>query len=585
MVTIYIPKLILDRLQQAWSGDLVAFLSLLAPIKLFLIYGKELLDQKMNHEGTAFNWAVSAAFSDKIMKVKYELLEDPEALDQKERAWAPNRFGYIPMILEQGQAAISSLVTILSIVFILIQFSLLLFLSVTLFAVAGYLIEEKISLAMRDFQKNLIPINRRYNYYFSRLLDDSAQKDLRLYRTDDLLLKKVNAYNDELYRMIREVRIKTAYAKSLSALFIGLSRFILYGYAGLRTLGIWGAKISLGSFSVLIGANESYANALRSFGLNLAQIFIFAPMMQPLLDYFDLEEMEKGGDSRDEAGEKSSKQAKAVKKPGRLQSLTFEGVSFTYPKTDRQVLDRVSFQLSRGESLAIVGRNNAGKSTIVKLICRLFEPDEGKILWNGTDIRDFAYSDYLEELACVFQDFKLFPLRIWENLTGYRKGFGPPEGDAPFCSEGRSLSGDQEEELYALLDRVEMKETVRALPQGLNSWLDKTVNEDAAAFSGGQLQKLAIARAIYSDSSVAILDEPTAALDPLAESEVYGHFADLVRGKTAIFISHRMSASRFCDRIIVLDGGHITGNGNHDQLIRENDLYRSLYEAQAGYYR
>ncbi|MFA6690650.1 MAG: ABC transporter ATP-binding protein, partial [Saccharofermentanales bacterium] len=250
---------------------------------------------------------------------------------------------------------------------------------------------------------------------------------------------------------------------------------------------------------------------------------------------------------------------------GELESIAFENLVFSYPNSDRVILDDISFEIKKGEKISIVGLNNAGKSTIVKLICRLFESDSGRILWNGIDIRDYDYDSYLEQISCVFQDFMVFPFTIQDNID--------PLGE----------SG--EDEVWEILDEVSMGSDVRSLPQQLNTYLDKSLFEEATDMSGGQKQKIAIARAVRKEADLVILDEPTAALDPLAESEVYEHFNDLVRGRTAIFISHRMSSSVFCDKILLLDGGRIAAMDSHEILMKGNNLYRTLFETQAANYR
>lgn len=215
-----------------------------------------------------------------------------------------------------------------------------------------------------------------------------------------------------------------------------------------------------------------------------------------------------------------------------------------------------------------MGLNNAGKTTIVKLICRLFEPDSGRILWNGIDIRDYDYEAYIDKLSCVFQDFQLFPFTIQENIVTQKSGQDEKE----------------EKRLWQVLEEVDMREAVETLPNKAQTYLDKSLYEEATDLSGGQKQKLAIARSIYKESDLVILDEPTAALDPLAESEVYENFNQLVQNRTAIFISHRMSSSIFCDRIILLENGKIAGFDSHEKLMKGHNLYRKLFETQAKNY-
>ncbi len=580
LLTIWIPKIVLDGFDKGWTFiNLVQVLIILAFTKLLVNYFEELALQRSNHEQNLFSSKVDVYFSQKITKVKYEILEDPDALDLKQRALAPIDYGYLQWIFINLAEIFSSILTIAGIVTILINFSVRLFLVITIISVIALLVEVRLSAIQIKFQQELVPINRRYNYYVGVLNNEIYQKEHRLYNLSDVVVDKLVSYNKEIYSKLESMYIEIGNAQTVSAFINVFSRLILYSYAGLRVLGIMGGEIGLGNFSILVGANENYGNSLRLLGKSVIETINMLRVIEPVIIFLELEEMDEEPQSKTKIGKliKKHDRIMELKKPGKLKQLKFENVSFTYPKTERLILDDITFTLDEGEILAIVGRNNAGKSTIVKLICRLFEQDSGRILWNGVDIREFSYSDYLDELACVFQDFKLFPLRIWENVSS-------TWSQASIDTEKNTVPLELEENINKVICQVDLTETINKLPNGLNTWLEKSLNEDATDFSGGQKQKLAIARAVYKDSSVATLDEPTASLDPLAESEVYDHFAELIKGKTAIFISHRMSASRFCDRIIVLDNGKITGDGSHSKLVKENDLYSTLYDAQAKYY-
>ncbi|MDD2427381.1 MAG: ABC transporter ATP-binding protein, partial [Eubacteriales bacterium] len=297
-------------------------------------------------------------------------------------------------------------------------------------------------------------------------------------------------------------------------------------------------------------AAENFATSLREA---VSSIMMVAQNISHLVPFASFMLMkERGVDSGELAADE-------------LDSISFENLSFSYPNSDRVILKDISFTIRRGERISIVGLNNAGKSTIVKLICRLFEPDSGRILWNGIDIREYDYDSYLEQLSCVFQDFMIFPFTIRDNVD--------PAGKS------------SESALWEILDEVSIGADVRALPEQVDTYMDKSLYEEATDMSGGQKQKLAIARSIRKGADLVILDEPTAALDPLAESEVYEHFNELVRERTAIFISHRMSSSKFCDKILLLDGGKIVAFESHENLMRGDNLYRQLFETQAANYR
>lgn len=243
--------------------------------------------------------------------------------------------------------------------------------------------------------------------------------------------------------------------------------------------------------------------------------------------------------------------------------LEFKNVSFKYPGTQHYALKNVNLKLEVNRRLAIAGQNGAGKTTLVKLLCRLYEPTEGEILLNGINISKYSYEEYSSIFAVVFQDFRLFALPLDENIAGF--------------------SQVDEERCLKVLKDVGLKDRVMKWPEKQHTLLYKNLG-DGINVSGGEAQKIAIARALYKDAPIVIMDEPTAALDPLAEAEIYENFNELVHGKTSIFISHRMSSCKFCDEIIVLEDGMITQKGNHQELLRQDGLYSQLWNAQAQYY-
>jgi len=245
--------------------------------------------------------------------------------------------------------------------------------------------------------------------------------------------------------------------------------------------------------------------------------------------------------------------------------VEFRDVSFKYPRSDVWVLRHVSTKFKIGSRLAIVGMNGSGKTTFIKLLCRLYDPTEGKILLNGIDITRYKYDEYMKIFSVVFQDYKLFSFSIAENVAG-------------------SLSYDREKVLNCL-ERAGLGERVSTLERGIETPLYRNYENDGIDISGGEAQKLAIARALYKDAPFIILDEPTAALDPLAEAEVYNQFNKIVENKTAIYISHRLSSCRFCENILVFDKGEIVQHGSHDELVAdESGKYHELWHAQAKYY-
>ncbi len=229
------------------------------------------------------------------------------------------------------------------------------------------------------------------------------------------------------------------------------------------------------------------------------------------------------------------------------------------------ILDDISFTINKGEKISIVGLNGAGKTTIVKLISRFYQPKSGEILWNGINIDKYEYHSYIDQISAVFQDFKLFALTISENVD---------------------LEEKDKDKIRECLYQVGLKQKIEGLPKGVDSFLSKEYDLEGIELSGGEKQKVAIARAMYQNSSLAILDEPTSALDPLSEAEIYEHFNELVENRTAIMISHRLASTKFCDSIIFLENGEIIETGNHEELMsKANGKYKEMFITQGKYYQ
>ena len=253
------------------------------------------------------------------------------------------------------------------------------------------------------------------------------------------------------------------------------------------------------------------------------------------------------------------------KRADREYEIEFQDVSFRYPDTDVWTLRHVNMKFKIGRKMAVVGENGSGKTTFIKLLCRLYDPQEGKILLNGIDIRKYDYRDYMDVFAVVFQDFQLLAQPLGANVAGAQEY-------------------DESRVKKALID-AGFKERLDAMPEGLNTMLYKEFVKDGVEVSGGEAQKIAIARALYRNAPFIILDEPTAALDPIAEAEIYSKFNDIVGDKTAIYISHRLSSCKFCDEITVFHEGQVIQQGTHEELLKdERGKYYELWTAQAQYY-
>ncbi len=246
--------------------------------------------------------------------------------------------------------------------------------------------------------------------------------------------------------------------------------------------------------------------------------------------------------------------------------LRLENVSFRYPESDKDIISHMNLTIHPGEKLAIVGLNGAGKTTLIKLLCGFLDPTEGRVLLNGQDIREFNRKDYYTLFTAVFQDFSRLQVTIAQNIA-------------------QSVSGIDEERLAHCVERAGLTKAIEELPNGLDTMLGRIVGDDGIELSGGQLQRLMLARALYKDAPILMLDEPTAALDPIAENEIYRQYNEMTHGRTSVYISHRLASTRFCDRIIFLSDGNIAEEGSHDELMALGGGYCNLFNVQSKYYR
>lgn len=410
----------------------------------------------------------------------------------------------------------------------------------------------------------LVPINQVYSYYLENYIDTyHSGKDIRLYRQGDLI-------RSEMGKLLRDGREPMKRLKGIEFRYNGLGslagfamNLTIYLTVGMRALA---GLFPVGSIVQYVGGIGQFVSGFTTFAAQITLLNSNVEALELILRYLGMgEPEEKSGLIGRGGGQCGGKTV--LEEPLRSADsleIEFRNVSFTYPGTESKALDNLSFAIHPGEKLAVVGVNGSGKTTMIKLLCGLYEPDRGEILVNGKDIRELDQEACRKLFGVVFQDFQLFSFGLGQNLAGSRIYDGERARAAlEEAGFGARLAGmDLETSLYKDFD-----------PQGVE-------------ISGGEAQKIAIARALYRQAPILILDEPTAALDPQAEYEVYEKLNHISENRTAIFISHRMSSCRFCGRILVLDGGRLVQEGSHEELLRDSGgRYFALWHAQEQYYR
>lgn len=552
LINIFIPMIFIRGFQESWGVDRFTLIIGLIIVSKFLLKTiVNLTNREMRVQNEGLSKEFPKEISKKIMEMDYEKLEDPNILDLKEKALFPiTNYGAVANLLNSFSKGITSILTIIGTIGIILPFSkLLLFVTLALTFLNIY-VDNKLSKYLQEFAQEIVPINRKYGYYLELMWRPTYQKEIRLFNMNNLIRKRTEEYIDKVLVNMDDMYKTQGNASSIILIIQTLIRFITYTYVAIRVVSSrLGPIIGIGQFTVIVGANENFITSFKEAFSSFFEIRMSLFHLKPFSEFMNL---------------KVENEVEKNLMPKDLEELEFKNISFTYPSSDRQILNNISFKILKGEKISIVGLNNAGKSTIVKLICRFFRPDSGEILWNGIDIKDYNKEKYMEMLSCVFQDFVLFPLSIKENIVVSEDSTG--------------------KDLEKIIKEVNLTDKINNLPKGLDTMLNKEIYDGATDFSGGEKQKVAISRALYRDGELVILDEPTAALDPLAESEIYENFNELTNNKTSIFISHRMSSSKFCDKVLLLDDGKIVDFDSHENLMKGNNLYRDLYLAQAQYF-
>lgn len=496
-----------------------------------------------------FEEYIDVEISDRAMAMDFEHTEDPAVLDVLEKAKEGMSWysGGVCGILNAFSHLIDQTVLLCSVsVLILLTCPLLLPVQVISLAVISVFNKKNNDIEKASFLE-LAKSNRVFGYVLYELADFRLGKDIRLYESADMMCKKAEEFSDrqseEWISKDRKTCKNSWIMDVVNALRDGASYFYIGFLAVTRV-------ISIGDFSMCIAGSSTFYWSLHAIITGLQDISKKCSYAHKYIEFMEYPAAMESGD----------------KKPGSgTHVIEFKNVSFKYPRSEEWVLRNVSLKINSGEHLSVVGLNGAGKTTFIKLLCRLYDTTEGEILIDGVNIREYDMEEYRRLFAVVFQDFQLFAFSLRENIA--------------LCGEA------DDDRITEVMKQSGLYEDAQKLEKGLDTMLYKSFDEKGTELSGGQKQKTAISRALYRDAPIVILDEPTAALDPVAEYDIYRSFDGLVGGKTAIYISHRLSSCKFCDRIAVFSDCTVKEYGTHEELAAlPGGLYAQMFAAQAKYY-
>ena len=401
----------------------------------------------------------------------------------------------------------------------------------------------------------LAPWWRKRWYMDIALGDFSYAKDIRMFGLKNYLTHKFQEINKIRFNYQKKNNRVWLLVSIASSFFWVISQVLIYIYL-IRC--IFAKTITIGNFTLYLSATATFFECVMSLLNSITNFLNNSRYVDDFRSFYEMPEL------RQNLPDQKTNIPKL--QPQSQYEFEFQNVSFKYPRAERFALQNVSIKIKAGERLAVVGLNGAGKSTFIKLLLRLYQPTEGKILLNGTDIQTYDLNSYFKIFAPVFQEVNLFAMSFAENVSM------------------KSLENTDKDLAHQSVVQSGLEEKLDSLEKGLDTQLLKVIYDDGIDLSGGQKQKLALARALYKNSPVVVLDEPTAALDAIAESKLYSDFDKLIGGKTSIYISHRLSSTQFCNNVAMFKDGKLIEYGTHESLLKQNGEYANMFKIQAQYY-
>ena len=490
-----------------------------------------------------------------VCRTSYPHTEDPDYLDRMEKACR-----CLESNSEAGEAVWKTLTDLLTNVISFVIYLLLLAqagpwaaLVCAVLSTVSYFTGERLRSWRYRHREEEGELNHKLSYMVTRSRDTKLAKDIRIFGLapwlNELYAKYTRLYQDFFARSQRRYLWADLLDTALALLRNGAAYGLLIAMA-LR------GELTAAEFVLYFTAASGFAGWVTGIFSNLGTLHQQSLELSAMREFLKIPEPFRFEDGKP-----------LPVKPDHLYQLELRDVSFRDPGADRDTLSHVNLTIHPGEKLAVVGRNGAGKTTLIKLLCGLYDPTEGQVLLDGQDIRQYNRRDYYKHFSAVFQQFSLLAATMAENVAQAEAA----DVDLP--------------RMWDCMERAGIADKIRSLPKGADTQLTREVYLDGVELSGGQTQRLMLARALYKDAPVVVLDEPTAALDPLAESDLYQKYSGLTGNCTSVYISHRLASTRFCDRVLLIENGGIAEEGTHEELLALGGRYAYLFNIQSKYYK
>lgn len=550
IVTAYIPKAMIDCIDKgATVGRLTLVVGLLSVLVVLTTWLAPFMQELLNGSARIIRMRYAVLAFRKNLNTDYTNIENPEGREKNKRAMEFYRSYYSGSadFLDSSNQFCVCIVGVIASLMLIYKINFIMILVILATCVCEFFLLKFLNKKEKKTKDERSSVFVRFDYYYNLCRDFSAAKDIRLYGFTDYFMSAVARIIYDLEQINQKFMRQNIKVGGTRALLNLLRELVAYAYL---TYLVCRGRLSVSDFIFYFGIITGFSNWI------LNAVYQYSNLERCCNDCAAFREFV-------ESTEKSEN------KPNvnfdSVDSIEFKNVSFTYPSAEKSTIIDMSFKVNKGENIAVVGENGAGKTTAVKLLCGLYYPTSGDILVNGKSSLDFSSDSYFNLFSAVFQDYYFMPMTIAENVC--------------------TTSDYDSERLYSAFEKAGILNKINTLPDKEKSYMIKDVYKEAVDFSGGEKQKLLLAKAIYKNAPVLILDEPTAALDPIAENELYLKYNEMTNGKISFFISHRLSSTRFCDRILFIKDGKIAESGTHEELMALKGSYYRMYQVQSYYYK
>ena len=549
LVTAYIPKAMIDAIDNGVTvGDMTVIVALLSLLLTLTIWLDPFMKELVRGGARIVRMRYAVAAFRKTLTTDYVNIESFEGREKQKRAEAfyNARFSSGADFVEQCAHFLVCVIGVIASSVLLYKVNYFMILLILLTCVCEFFLLKILKTKQSETTDNYSKLSGKFEYFYKLSKNAEASKDIKLYGFSDYLVKTAADFIYQIEHINAKYTKQSAAISGVRALLNLVRELVAYAYL---TYLVLKNRLSVSEFIFCFGIITGFSNWI----MNL--VFSFMEISRCCTDCALYREFV----------EESVSEGKPEVDFGEVRSIEFRNVFFTYPASDTETIRNMSFKVTKGENVAIVGENGAGKTTAIKLLCGLYYPSEGDILINGRSSKEFSSDSYFDLFSAVFQDYCFMPMTIAENITAEQ-------------------SYDKER-LFAAFDKAGITDKINSLSEKENTLMVKDVYKNAADFSGGEKQKLLLAKAVYKNAPVLILDEPTAALDPISENELYLKYNELTEDKISFFISHRLSSTRFCDRILFIKDGAVAESGTHEELMAKKGAYYRMYQTQSMYYR